>query len=140
MNNRLINTKVAGGGGGCTDIVDNYDPFGDSSGLALWQFNGNANDLSNNSLNGVWTGTESYGTGVFGQSAIFNGGTNYIDIPSFNQGSQVSFSYWIKRGTQSDAIGVILDKREGSDATNFYTYYYLGNVGLSKLEEQAVRV
>ena len=70
MNNRLINTKVAGGGGGCTDIVDNYDPFG-GNGVALYQLNGNANDVSGN-YNGTPTNV-TYGTGVFGQAGVFNG-------------------------------------------------------------------
>ena len=76
MNNRLINTKVAGGGGGCTDIVDNYDPFG-GNGVALYQLNGNANDLSPNAYNGTFT-TPAYGTGVFGQAAVLNGSSSYI--------------------------------------------------------------
>ena len=57
MNNRLINTKVAGGGG-CTDIVDNYDPFG-GGGVALYQLNGNANDVSGN-YNGTATNVTYY--------------------------------------------------------------------------------
>ena len=77
MNNRLINTKVAGGGGGCTDIVDNYDPFG-GNGVALYQLNGDATDSSPNAYNGTFT-NPAYGTGVFGQAAIMNSG--YITVP-----------------------------------------------------------
>ena len=79
MNNRLINTKVAGGGGGCTDIVDNYDPFG-GNGVALYQLNGNATDVSGN-----YNGTASnvtYGTGVFGQAGVFNGSSGKIELPT----------------------------------------------------------
>jgi hypothetical protein len=74
MNNRLINTKAAGGG--CTDIVDNYDPFG-GNGVALYQLNGNANDVSGN-YNGTATSV-TYGTGVFGQAGVFNGSSSYIE-------------------------------------------------------------
>ena len=54
----------------CTDIVDNYDPFG--GGVALYQFENNANDEST-TYNGTWVGSSAYTTGVFGQSAQFNG-------------------------------------------------------------------
>ena len=90
MNNRLINTKVAGGGGGCTDIVDNYDPFG-GNGVALYQLNGDATDESGN-----YDGTPSnitYGTGVFGQAAYFNGSNSKIGgLPLAN--NNVTVSYW----------------------------------------------
>jgi hypothetical protein len=76
MNNRLINTKVAGGGG-CTDIVDNYDPFG-GGGLALYQLNGNANDVSGN-YNGTDSNVTWGGAGVFGTSGAFNGSSSYIE-------------------------------------------------------------
>jgi hypothetical protein len=94
MNNRLINTKVAGGGGGCTNIVDNYDPFG-GGGVALYQLNGNANDVSGN-----YNGTASnvtYGTGVFSQAGVFNGSSSVITLPILNvSGSQPrTISAWI---------------------------------------------
>lgn len=97
MNNRLINTKVAGGGGGCTDIVDNYDPFG-GSGVALYQLNGDATDVSGN-----YNGTASnvtYGTGVFGQAGVFNGSNSRINNNSISisLGSEFSISLWIKSG------------------------------------------
>ena len=79
MNNRLINTKVAGGGGGCTDIVDNYDPFG-GNGVALYQLNGDATDSSPNAYNGTFT-NPSYDTGVFGQAGVFNGSSSFINTP-----------------------------------------------------------
>ena len=105
MNNRLINTKVAGGGGGCTDIVDNYDPFG-GNGLALYQLNGDANDVSGN-----YNGTASnvtYGTGVFGQAGVFNGSNSIIDLGDHNVFSPsvnaLSLSCWIKTTGTLDFI------------------------------------
>ena len=80
MNNRLINTKVAGGGG-CTDIVDNYDPFG-GNGVALYQFNGDLTDVSTNwnlSASGV-----NYPSGAFGQAVA----GNIIPNPSWGFGSR----------------------------------------------------
>ena len=97
MNNRLINTKVAGGG--CTDIVDNYDPFG-GNGVALYQLNGDATDVSGN-YDGTWSGTAAYTTGVFGQAANFVGGSTYIDtsIDSELQTSVFSYSLWFNAST-----------------------------------------
>ena len=95
MNNRLINTKVAGGGGGCTDIVDNYDPFG-GNGLALYQLNGDATDESGN-----YNGTASnvtYGTGQFGQAGVFNGSSSGVNtpIPFLNAKATSTVSLWVK--------------------------------------------
>ena len=95
LGKRLIKAKVADGGGGCTDIVDNYDPFG-GSGVALYQLNGDATDSSPNAYNGTWSGTEAYTTGVFGQSGVFNG-SSYIQASSntiFDWGTK-SLSLWV---------------------------------------------
>jgi hypothetical protein len=103
MNNRLINTKVAGGGGGCTDIVDNYDPFG-GNGVALYQLNGDATDESGN-YNGTASNV-SYGTGVFGQAGVFNnvGANDSYSIDTntksfFGQKQTCSVSAWIKNSS-----------------------------------------
>jgi hypothetical protein len=96
MNNRLINTKVAGGGGGCTDIVDNYDPFG-GNGVALYQLNGDATDLSPNNYDGNAINTNGYVTGLFGQ-AIDNT-TGYINLPASLCGATHTFSSWVYMDT-----------------------------------------
>ena len=81
FNSRLINTKVAGGGGGCTDIVDNYDPFG-GNGVALYQLNGDATDESGN-YNGTASNITWGGAGVFETSAAFNGDvSSVISLPT----------------------------------------------------------
>lgn len=93
LGNRLINTKVAGGGG-CTDIVDNYDPFG-GNGVALYQLNGDATDVSGN-YNGTATNV-TYGAGVFGQAGVFNGSSSYIDNTSSSLwSSEITISAWFK--------------------------------------------
>lgn len=107
LGKRIINTKVAGGGGGCTDIVDNYDPF-DGNGVALYQLNGNANDSSPNAYNGTWSGTETYGTGVFGQAGVFNG-SSYINLGNVLNttfSNNFSISTWVN----FDAPGAIIQK------------------------------
>jgi hypothetical protein len=92
MNNRLINTKVAGGGG-CTDIVDNYDPFG-GNGVALYQLNGDATDVSGN-YNGTATNV-TYGAGQFGQAGVFNGTSSKVHSSALTIPSTTSISVWVK--------------------------------------------
>lgn len=95
MNNRLIKSNDAGGGG-CTNTVDLYNPFPDGGGVALYQLNGNADDVSGN-----YDGTASnvtYGTGQFGQAGVFNGSSSYINLPNLGiSGSQArTISLWVK--------------------------------------------
>ena len=112
MNNRLINTKVAGGG--CTDIVDNYDPF-DGSGLALYQLNGDATDVSGN-----YNGTASnvtYGTGQFGQAGVFNGSSSKITTSLTQTNTSAwAWSFWVNINTKPTAanIAAILSNINGS--------------------------
>ena len=111
FNSRLINTKVAGGGGGCTDIVDNYDPFG-GSGVALYQLNGDATDESGN-----YNGTASnvtYGTGVFGQAGVFNGSSSKITLNNtLITTGDFSVSLWVKvNSAKSYSEGIISNNNE----------------------------
>lgn len=55
---------------------------------------GNAGELSGNG-NGSWVGTEQYDTGVFGQSAKFNG-SSYISAPTVNTAEIQAVSMWVK--------------------------------------------
>ena len=123
MLNRLIKSNNAGGGG-CTDIVDNYDPFGDSSGLALYQLNGNANDVSGN-----YNGTASnvtYGTGVFGQAGVFNGSSSSIYInatsttPLDFSNRNYSISAWVK--STHTLPGIILSKYGDSPSLRSFSF------------------
>ena len=93
----------------------------------MYQLNGDATDVSGN-YNGTATNV-TYGTGVFGQAGVFNGSSSYIDIPAFNQGSQVSVSFWLNKSSGGEAIQVIADKRTTGGVNNFYIYHYLGKVG-----------
>ena len=81
---------------GCTDIVDNYDPFG-GNGVALYQFNGDLTDVSTNwdlSASGV-----NYPSGAFGQAVA----GNKIPNPSWGMetSSQITISWW---GRSTDGI------------------------------------
>jgi len=99
LGNKLINTNA---GGGCTNTVDLYNPFPDGGGLALYQLNGDATDVSGN-----YDGTASnvtYGAGEFGQAGVFNGNSNsYIFLSSLNSfflnggnAQNFSVSLWFK--------------------------------------------
>ena len=120
MNNRLINTKVAGGGGGCTDIVDNYDPFG-GNGVALYQLNGNANDVSGN-YNGTATNV-TYGTGVFGQAGVFNGISSYVNIDAINLPlNDFTVSAWANTNNASP-YGMIVSTLKNGQGQMYFTFY-----------------
>ena len=97
-----ILNKIPAGGGGCTDIVDNYDPFG-GDGIALYQLNGNANDVSGN-YNGTATSV-TYGTGVFGQAGVFNGSSSYINTNlSLPFNGVKTISMWFKANSLQNAV------------------------------------
>ena len=98
MNNRLIKSNDAGGGG-CTNTVNLYNPFPDGGGVALYQLNGDATDVSGN-YDGVVTGTLTYETGVFGQAANFSSNDAAITANTFISSStdtqDFSISMWFK--------------------------------------------
>ena len=97
MNNRLIKSNDAGGGGGCTNTVDLYNPFPDGGGVALYQLNGDATDVSGNydasTVNAITWG----GAGEFGTSAAFNGSSSYISATGLGITGNSTFtvSTWI---------------------------------------------
>ena len=98
LGNKLINTNA---GGGCTNTVDLYNPFPDGGGVALYQLNGNATDVSGN-YNGTATNVTWGGAGKFGTSAGFNGSSSLITLSSsintsyINPSGQFSVSLWVK--------------------------------------------
>ena len=92
IGSRLIKSNNVAAG--CEDIVDAYDPFA-GNGVALYQLNGNANDVS-----GTYNGTainETYTTGVFGQAMVGNGTNTRVDISGLNVStfSAISISAWV---------------------------------------------
>jgi hypothetical protein len=122
MNNRLIKSNDAGGGA-CTNTVDLYNPFPDGGGLALYQLNGDATDVSGN-YNGTATNV-TYGTGVFGQAGVFDGSSR-ITLPSgspFNKSNIIkSISTWIKPNTLTSRIFPY----GASDDSSALHYFQLG--------------
>lgn len=115
LGNKLINTNA---GGGCTNTVDLYNPFPDGGGVALYQLNGDATDESGN-YDGTATNI-TYGAGEFGQAAVFNGSSSYIDTP-LNIGNIVSN---INDKTQDFSFSCWVNI---SSATNVGEIIYFGN-------------
>jgi hypothetical protein len=80
--------------------INIFDIFGDNSAVALYRFEGNAND-DGGQYNGTWHGNEQYVDGKFGQAAKFDGNGSYIDIGGnfdeiITSGSSFSISGWIR--------------------------------------------
>ena len=92
LSKRLIKSNDAGGG--CTNTVDLYNPFSDGGGVALYQLNGDATDVSGNydgAANDV-----TYGAGEFGQAGVFNGSSSYISTGiNYTALSEVTYSAWV---------------------------------------------
>jgi len=109
-------------------LVSNVDPFGDGSGVALWQLDGNANDTGGN-YNGTWSGTEQYDTGKWGQAAKFDG-SSYITISNdiysyFETGKSWTISCWARW----DALN------NWSRVLDFYGYILIANNSTSNTLE-----
>lgn len=117
LGKRLINTTSGGG-------VTCVDPFGDSSGLALYKLNGNANDESGN-YNGTATDV-TYGTGEFGQAAVFNGSTSAINTTYTPTVANLrTVSLWFKGGTQSSYNNLFSVGPYGLSNNYWWAYAFL---------------
>ena len=90
-----------------SSTVNTLQILGDTSCVAAYTFEGNANDLSTN-YNGTasnvrydYSGTASnitYATGKFGKAAVFNGSNSVIDIENMRtvMGNNFAVSLWVK--------------------------------------------
>ena len=91
-----------------SSTVNTLQILGDTSCVAAYTFEGNAQDLSGNYYHGSasnvvydYSGTASnvtYTTGKFGKAAVFNGSSSYIALSNnpINGQSNISISFWIK--------------------------------------------
>jgi hypothetical protein len=116
ISSRLIKSNNTAAG--CVDIVDAYDPFGDSSGLALYQFNGDATDVSGN-YSFSTTSNVSYTSGVYNQSLDLLSGTSYASGTGLTSTFPLTFSFWVKPDGLGSAVGLLINKR--TTATNGYS-------------------
>jgi hypothetical protein len=64
--------------------------------VAYYTFNGNANDTSGNSNNGIAINGVSYVSSPLGSAASFNGNSQYISLPnSITMNEDLSVTFWI---------------------------------------------
>lgn len=98
------------------NTLSTLDVFGDSTGVALYQLNGNADSTDSSSNNGTWTGTEAYAGGYFDRAADFDGSssldTNY-DLPATT--GTFSISCWFKRDQLGRLDGIYSTNKQGGD-------------------------
>lgn len=103
--------------------VDTVDPFGDSSSIALWQLNGNANDAGGNyNLSGD-TSSGNFTTGKFGSA--FNGsGTNHLisTASGLNVSGDYSCSFWYKSNTTGQNNKRVLTVKGQNRTAGFNNY------------------
>jgi hypothetical protein len=89
------------------ESIDNtaiHEVFGDGSAVATYNLDGNTNDLGG-SYNGTATNV-TYGTGKYGQSAVFNGGSYITRDKAFFPIGALSISMWFK--TTATAYQILL--------------------------------
>ena len=122
LGNKLINTNA---GGGCTNTVDLYNPFPDGGGLALYQLNGNATDVSGN-YNGTATSV-TYGAGEFGQAGVFNGSNSTITNSLLRVSSTMSYSVWFKTTYTGRQCILMLGNGSYSDGIELYSSTEFGS-------------
>lgn len=104
--------------------------------LSHWDFNGNALDSAGN-YDGVANGI-SYGSGILGQAALFNGSgfVNFGDISELNSASEFTIVGWIKDADQ-DGTKTLFNKDNGINDDIFSStflsdlYFEVGNSGNS---------
>ena len=81
--------------------VSDVDPFGDSSGIALYEFENNTNDTG-----GTYNGTATdvaYATGKFEQGGVFNGTSSKVDVGAICDGlNDFTVAFWMKPNTHFD--------------------------------------
>ena len=107
-----------------SSTVDTLQILGDTSCIATYRFEGNAQDLSGNYYNGTasniiydYSGTASnitYATGKFGKAAVFNGSNSKINVSTtattpFDPSSKnFSISLWVNFNSFSNDDALIL--------------------------------
>ena len=113
------------------DTVNEVTPSGFTGGLALYQLNGDANDVSGN-YNGTATSV-TYATGLIGQAGSFSGSSSKIDIPVMTGLSDVSFSCWINTSdtTSGNRNGIVLlnNQANGTETAGTLSIFHQNSNG-----------
>ena len=111
------------------DTVNNtssiLDVFNDNSCVALYRFEGNANDESNN-FNGTCHKPEAYTTGKFDRGCLLED-ANYIDINS-GQPNETTIAFWFK--TLSSNSQCLFSQENTDNKQSFGIQKYRGNLSL----------
>lgn len=96
------------------DITVNLEDILEMEGVILYMpFDGNLNDLSTNSNNGIDYTTGAFIPGVYGQAKEFNGVSDYIQLTNTLDNSKgLSFSFWVNTYgvVETENNGVIIGK------------------------------
>ncbi|MFH2027888.1 MAG: LamG-like jellyroll fold domain-containing protein, partial [Nanoarchaeota archaeon] len=132
------------------DIEDEADePLGDSSLLAYYDFDGNADDKSGNGNDGIITGSVTYLQGAIGDALVFDNGVNdYIMIPNetnFDIAGDMTIIAWIKLGQLSTYQYLVTKMDEGTSGatkhpfqfgidTNNRIIFFSGDGGSNKIQ------
>ncbi len=133
---------VGATGNSCSDttaVIVTVNSSDITSGLvARYDFTGNANDLSGNSLNGTVTGAvlTSDRFGNANSAYSFNGTSNYIDVLdnsslNFSNNSSFTISSWIKLNGSNVNYSGIVTKMDNSG--NGYQFVVGNTTALNKL-------
>ena len=113
--------------------VNDVDPFKDGSGVALWQFEGNANDTGGN-YNGSWSGNEQYDTGKYGQGAKLDGSSTIKFMNDLNL-QNYTITLWVKLSSTGQNNKRILEAYNSNgkscifEIVNNKVYFGLNNGG-----------
>jgi len=106
-----------------TGTTCKLDIFGDGSCIAVYNFDGNVNDLSGN-YNGTWIGTEQYDTGVYNQSAKFVTSDDGVLIDTLPTIEDFTISSWVKWDGSNAKMPIYLK----GDNNDIFLYWVDGNI------------
>ena len=119
-------TDMAASGVTGGSIVSNVDPFGDGSLIAKYELDGNTNDTT-----GTYNGTATditYGTGKYGNSAIFNAISDRITTTIDRVNSDTSYSMWVNPTNNTIGFGLI-STTDTTTASNYFNQSFIDTSG-----------
>ena len=103
----------------CVLVLSLFLPSVANAGLVAWyEFEGNCNDSSGNSLDGTANGGPTYAPGVYGQAIVLDGTDDYVDIgysPTLSL-NEFTVSAWVNIAPEPGIFGVH-GTRAGADFT-----------------------
>jgi len=99
--------------------------------VAMYRFEDNADDIGANEYDGVEFNGISYGVGVHGQAAVFDGVDDRIQLPhdAMNGLSDFTFSVWINMEPRGAISNPIISAANSSVDNEFMVYYNIEGYG-----------